>query len=606
MYVLGINAAFHDSSACILKDGQLLAAAEDERFTHVKHGKRPIPFSTYELPFHAIDYCLGVAGIHINDVDHFAYSFDPYLLLDDKHRAAGYMKLPLKPGEANLNGWSNPWDPLFLTYIINAPAQLADGWPHHLQPRFIGAKIDPAKWHFVDHHLSHASSAFHVSPFEEAAVMTIDGRGERATTSYYVGAGNKLTLLGQVNMPHSLGLLYEEMTTHLGFLHSSDEYKVMALASYGKPEFADIFRRIIRVEDDGRYEIDRINFETAFGPMRKKGDAFEAHHFNIAHSLQLVLQETVMQLATWLHRRTGLDNLCMAGGVALNCVMNAHLRDHGPFRQIWVQPAAGDAGTALGAALLVDPVTQASDRRIFAMDHVYWGPEYSDEAIEKFLKWSKVPYRRLSNVAKEAAKMLADDKIIGWYQGRMEFGPRALGSRSILASPIHADMQARLNEVKDREDFRPVAPVVLEEEAAKWFEGARYSPFMLFVYPVKEKMADRIPAVRHVDGTARIQTVNARQHPQYHALLKEFYALTGVPVLVNTSFNTLGKPIVSSPRDAIECFWTSPFDALVIGSFLVEKKQGVKDSAKEASNSSAGDEMVMGVGTEDVTSPWEG
>jgi carbamoyltransferase len=202
--------------------------------------------------------------------------------------------------------------------------------------------------------------------------------------------------------------------------------------------------------------------------------------------------------------------------------------------------------------------------------------------------------------------MLADDKIIGWYQGRMEFGPRALGSRSILASPIHADMQARLNEVKDREDFRPVAPVVLEEEAAKWFEGARYSPFMLFVYPVKEKMADRIPAVRHVDGTARIQTVNARQHPQYHALLKEFYALTGVPVLVNTSFNTLGKPIVSSPRDAIECFWTSPFDALVIGSFLVEKKQGVKDSAKEASNSSAGDEMVMGVGTEDVTSPWEG
>lgn len=593
MYILGINAAFHDSAACILKDGQLLAAAEDERFTHIKHGKRPVPFTTFELPFHAIDYCLGVAGIHINDVDHFAYSFDPYLLLDDNHLASGYIKLPLKPGEMSLNGWSNPWDPLFLTYIVNAPAQLADGWPHHLQPRFIGAKIDADKWHFVDHHLSHAASAFLVSPFEEAAVMTIDGRGEKATTSYYVGKGNTLTLLGQVDMPHSLGLLYEQMTTHLGFLHSSDEYKVMALASYGKPEFADVFRDIIHFSDDGTYHIDNLDFEKVFGPMRKKGDTFQAHHFNIAHSLQIVLQETVLRLATWLHRETGLDKLCMAGGVALNCVMNGYLRDHGPFRQVWVQPAAGDAGTALGAALWIDSITRQSDRRVFSMEHAYWGPEYSDDAIEKFLKWSKVPYRKLDDVAKEAAEMLAADKIIGWYQGRMEFGPRALGSRSILASPISPDMQARLNEVKDREDFRPVAPVVLEEEAPKWFEGADYSPFMLFVYPVKEEMADRIPAVRHVDGTARIQTVNADQHALYHALLREFYALTGVPVLVNTSFNTLGKPIVSSPRDAIECFWTSPFDALIIGSFVVEKKQRAGQSETVSSAASLGNEMLL-------------
>ena len=592
MYTLGINAAFHDSAACIVKNGRLLAAAEEERFTHVKHGKRPVPFSTYELPFHSIDYCLNAAGIHIDEVDHFAYSFDPYILLGDEYRRASHIKLPLKPGEVGSGGWLNPWDPLFLASIVNAPAQLQDGWPHHLQKRFLGAKVDPAKWHFVDHHLSHAASAFHASPYTEAAVMTIDGRGEKATTSYYAGSDNDLTCLGQVEMPHSLGLLYERMTTYLGFLHSSDEYKVMALASYGRPVFADVFRDVIHVEADGKYRIDDLDFVAAFGPARRKGDPFGKHEFNIAHSLQLVLQETVLRLATWLYERTGLDKLCLAGGVALNCVMNACLRDRGPFRNIWVQPAAGDAGTALGAALWIDSRERNTRERAFQMDHVYWGPEYSDEAIEKFLKWAKVPYRKLGDVAREAAQLLATDKIIGWYQGRMEFGPRALGSRSILASPIHAAMQARLNEVKDREDFRPVAPAVLEEDAPDWFEGAKDSPFMLFVHPVKESMADKIPAVRHVDGTARIQTVNAGQHPLYYALLKEFKALTGVPVLVNTSFNTLGKPIVSSPRDAIECFWTSPFDALVIGSFLIEKKPGVGKSIDHVSMNTMADELV--------------
>jgi carbamoyltransferase len=572
MYTLGINAVFHDSAACLIRDGVLLAAAEEERFTHIKHGKRPVPFSTYELPFHAIDYCLGVAGIHLNDVDHIAYSFNPYILLD-KHRHDTDIKLPLRPTGASFNGWMNPWDPLFLSYIINSPAQLADGYPHHLQPRFIGAKPNEHKWHFVDHHLSHAASAFHASPFKKAAVMTIDGRGEKATTAYYIGEGNALTSIGQVNMPHSLGLLYEKMTTYLGFLHSSDEYKVMALASYGKPVYADIFREMIHVGENGEYRIDDVDFSELFGPARKKGDEFGEQQFNIAHSLQKVLQETVLKLATWLHERTGLEDLCMAGGVALNCVMNAHVRDHGPFKNIWVQPAAGDAGTALGAALWVDAQERNTDERKFTMDHAYWGPDFSDDAIERFLKWAKVPYRKLDDVAVETAQILADNKIIGWYQGRMEFGPRALGSRSILASPINPDMQARLNEVKDREDFRPVAPAVLEEDAPGWFDQARYSPFMLFVYPVRPAAADKIPAVRHVDGTARIQTVNQRQHPRYYELLKEFKKLTGVPVLVNTSFNTLGKPIVSTPRDAIECFWSSPFDALVMGSFLVEKSR---------------------------------
>lgn len=579
MYTLGINAVFHDSAACLVKDGKLIAAAEEERFTDIKHGKRPVPFSTYELPFHTIDYCLSVADIHINDIDHFAYSFDPYLLLSERRIAGETISLPLRPSSVHNDEWLNPWDPLFLSYIVNAPSQLADGWPHHLQRRFLGARINADKWHFVEHHLSHAASAFHASPYDDAAVMTIDGRGEKATTAYYVGNGNDLERIGQVEMPHSLGLLYERLTTHLGFLHSSDEYKVMALASYGKPRYVDVFRNMIHVGFDGTYTIDDVRLEDVLGPARKKGDLFEARHFDMAHSLQYVLQETVLELTEWLHSRTGLDTLCMAGGVALNCVLNAWLRDRGSFKNIWVQPASGDSGTALGAALWVDAHKRNASTREFVMDHVYWGPDYDDSTVERFLKWAKVPYRKMDDVSVETARLLADDKIVGWFQGRMEFGPRALGSRSILASPLNATMQARLNEVKDREDFRPVAPVVLEEDAGLWFEEASYSPFMLFVYPVKESAGDRIPAVRHVDGTARIQTVNKDQHPAYYSLLQAFKDLTGVPVLVNTSFNTLGKPIVCTPRDAIECFWSSPFDALVIGSFLIEKMPYAKSDA---------------------------
>lgn len=572
MYTLGINAVFHDSAACIIKDGILLAAAEDERFTHIKHGKRPIPFSTYELPFHAIDYCLKIAGIHLNDVNHIAYSFDPHLLLGDKYKDQSNISLPLHPSlQPKQDEWLSEWDPLFLSSIVNAPGQLIDGYPHHLQKRFKGAVMDNHRWHFVEHHLSHAASAFHPSPFKNAAVLTLDGRGEKATTTYNVGRENGLVRMGEVDLPHSLGLLYERVTTYLGFLHSSDEYKVMALASYGKPVFVKDFREMINVKPNGQYTIDDERLEERFGPARLRDGEFTQHHFNIAHSLQVVLEETVLELLNWFQKETGEKNLCMAGGVALNCVLNARVRDRGPFKNIWVQPAAGDAGTALGAAIWADAKHRNSKQKDFYMDHAYWGPEYSDAEIEKFLQWAKVPYKRMSDVAEETAEILADDKIIGWFQGRMEFGPRALGSRSILASPINPSMQSRLNEVKDREDFRPVAPVVLEEDAGEWFEGAKYSPYMLFVYDVKPDKADKIPAVRHVDGTARIQTINEGQHPAYYKLLKAFKDKTGVPVLVNTSFNTLGKPIVCSPRDAIECFWTSPFDALVIGSFLMEK-----------------------------------
>jgi carbamoyltransferase len=475
---------------------------------------------------------------------------------------------PLPEGESY-------WDGLFLSSIVNAPGQLADGAPHHPKARFRGVTAQgPYRWHFVAHHLAHAASAFHPSPYRRAAVLTLDGRGEKATTGYAVGDGNRLEWLGQVHMPHSLGILYEQVTGYLGFLHSCDEYKVMALASFGKPRFVKEFRDIVRLGPAGQYVIAPPRLEERFGPPRLRGGPLDQRHYDVAHSLQVVLEETVLELAGWLHNESGCADLCMAGGVALNCVMNARLRDRGPFRDIWVQPAAGDAGTALGAALWVDARERGSSERPYTMDHAFLGPEYTDDEIEAFLRWSKLPYRKLADVAGDTADLLVRDKVIGWFQGRLEFGPRALGARSILASPIHADMQARLNDIKDREDFRPVAPVVLEEEAGNWFVGARVSPFMLFVFDVPPEKADRIPAVRHVDGTARIQTINRAQNPRYYDLLKAFAARTGVPVLVNTSFNTRGEPIVCTPRDAVESFWTSPLDALVIGSFLVEKAQG--------------------------------
>jgi carbamoyltransferase len=573
MYTLGINAVYHDSAACLVRDGVVLAASEEERFTHRKHAKRPVPFSTWELPYHAIDDCLRQAGITLAEVDHVAYSYDPFLLLNRDRRGAT-IALPLEPSAHPVPAeYEAAWDPLFLASIVNAPRQLADGAPHHLRERFRGVRPDgPFRWHFVAHHLAHAASAFHVSPFEQAAVMTLDGRGEKATTGYAIGRGNDLEWIGQVHMPHSLGLLYEQVTDYLGFLHSSDEYKVMALASFGKPRYVAEFREIVQLGAEGQYTIGPLDLEGRFGPRRRRGGPLEDRHFDIAHSLQVVLEETVVEIAQWLHQASGCTDLCMAGGVALNCVMNARVRDRGPFEHIWVQPAAGDAGTALGAAVWIDAKERGDGSGPYTMDHAYLGPSFGDDEIEAFLRWSKLPYRRLDDVAAQTAEILARDEVIGWFQGRMEFGPRALGSRSILASPIHAEMQARLNEIKDREDFRPVAPVVLEEEAGEWFVGAGVSPFMLFIHDVRPEKADRIPAVRHTDGTARIQTVNRAQHPLYYDLIKAFAARTGVPVLVNTSFNTRGEPIVCTPRDAVESFWTSPLDALVIGTFLLEKR----------------------------------
>jgi len=349
MITLGINAAFHDPAACLVKDGRVLAAAEEERFNRVKHGKRPIPFSAYELPFHAIDFCLAEAGLALRDVDQVGYSFDPYPLLDAPDAAT--VPLPVKPGAVRpKEAWGSPWDPLFLCYVLNAPMQLIDGAPHHLEKRFKGATPERPRWTFVRHHLAHAASAFHASPYESAAVMTLDGRGENTTTSYGLGEGTSLRLLGEVGMPHSLGLLYEEVTEYLGFLRSCDEYKVMALASYGRPRFASAFRELIRPGDKGSYTVEAARLVERFGPPRRRGQPLEPRHFDLARSLQDALEEAALGLALWLRRESGEARLALAGGVALNCVMNARLRDSGIFESVWVQPAAGDAGTALGAA----------------------------------------------------------------------------------------------------------------------------------------------------------------------------------------------------------------------------------------------------------------
>ncbi len=574
MYILGINAAYHDSAACLVKDGKVIAAAEEERFTGIKHGKRPVPFSTYELPYHAIDYCLREAGLTLSDVDHIAYSYNPFLLLEENGGEA-VITLPLEPGAHPVSApWESAWEPLFLSSIVNAPRQLNDGAPFHLKMRL--KKIQgkqPYQWHFVDHHVAHASSAFFASPFNKAAVLTLDGRGEKITTSYSIGDGSRLERFEEVAVPHSLGLFYEQVTTYLGFLHSSDEYKVMALASFGRPVYVNEFRKIIQIRENGQYIIQNSQLEELFGPARLRGEAFEPRHYDVARSLQVVLEETVLHIIHWLNKVTGEDNLCMAGGVALNCVMNACLRDRGPFKNIWIQPAAGDAGTAMGAALWVDASERNGfyDNRDYVMEHAFLGPQYSDNEIEQYLSWSKLPYRKLSNIPEEVADILVRDKVIGWFQGRMEYGPRALGARSIIASPLSESMQSRLNEIKDREDFRPVAPVVLEEEAAKWFVNGGKSPFMLFVYRVRPEKAGLIPAVCHIDGTARIQTIRKEHNPGYYNLISAFKGQTGVPILINTSFNTRGKPIVCTPRDALECFWTSPIDALVIGSYILEK-----------------------------------
>jgi carbamoyltransferase len=538
--VLGINAVFHDPAAALVVDGVVVAAAEEERFTRRKHGKDPVAFSTWELPIQAARWCLAQAGLSPDAVDAVGYSYHPRWAAPTN-------------GDLTAHGWED----LRTLYVQRAPLFLRAALPG----------LDPARVRFVPHHVAHAASAYLAAPFDRASVLVLDGRGER--TSHLAGRAEngRLAVLRCQPLPHSLGLFYEAATEHLGFRRASDEYKVMALASYGTPRFLDAMRAAVRTDGRGGYATDPVDW-AGLVPRRTPETAWGAAHADLAASVQTRLEEVLLELAHWLYAETGIARLAYAGGVALNCVANARLRREGPFEDVWIQPAAGDAGTALGAALYV---AEALGDRIADVRSVALGRGFGDAELAEALLGAPVPHERPARLAETVADVLAADGVVAWFQGRSEFGPRALGHRSLLADPRRPGNVERLNVVKGREQFRPVAPMVLLEDAAEIFDGPIPSPYMLFTHRVRRGWAERIPAVVHVDGTARVQTVDRRTEPLVAGLLAAFAARTGVPVLVNTSLNTAGRPIVDDPRDALECFGAAPIDALVVGPYLLRR-----------------------------------
>jgi carbamoyltransferase len=540
MRVLGINALFHDPAAALVMDGRIVAAAEEERFSRRKHGKRPLPFSAWELPELSARWCLEQAGLTPAELDAVAYSYDPELA---------------RP--ADQLGLDDPWDHLRQEYARRAPEFLAEALPG----------LDPAKVRFVPHHVAHAASAGQASPYPDCAVLVLDGRGECGSHLAGRYANRELAVLGTQSLPDSLGLFYEELTQHLGFLRSSDEFKVMALASYGRPRFAERLREYVHPEGEGGFRARPVPWSSLV-PPRAAGDPWTQDHADAAASAQACLEEVLLGLARWLHERTGEEVLTLAGGVALNCVANTRLHREGPFRRVWVQPAAGDAGTALGAALHVAHQKETVE----PMPTAALGRGWSDDELREWLERAAVPYEEPADIADTVADELARDGIVAWFQGRSEYGPRALGHRSLLAHPGHPGNLERLNAVKGREEFRPVAPMVPAERAAELFDGPLPSPYMLFVHEVAAEWRDRIPAVVHVDGTARIQTVEREAEPLVARMIDGFERRTGLPVVVNTSLNTAGRPMVDDPRDALECFGSAPVDLLALGPFAIRRK----------------------------------
>jgi carbamoyltransferase len=541
MRVLGVNAIFHDPSAALVVDGQIVAAAEEERFSRRKHGKRPVPFSAWELPELSARWCLAEAGLRPEDLDAVAYSFDPALA---------------KPVEGD------PWDHLRLTYAERAPQFLAAALPG----------LDPEQVRFVPHHVAHAASAALAAPHGDCAVLVLDGRGESASHLAGRYRRGRLETLAQQQLPNSLGLLYESLTEHLGFLRSSDEFKVMALASYGRPRFLEELRELVRTDGTGGFVAGSLDWNRWAPPRSSSDTDWGGAHADLAASVQLRLEEVLVELAGWLHEQTGERVLTMAGGTALNCVANSRIWRETPFEEVWVQPAAGDAGTSLGAALQVGA---DGGQLPEPMSGAALGRGWSDDELAGWLRGAAVPFSTpadLSELAGAVADVLAMNGVVAWFAGRSEFGPRALGHRSLLANPTLASNLERLNDVKGREQFRPVAPMVLAERAADIFtSGPIPSPYMLFVHDVRPEWRERIPAVVHVDGTARIQTVDDAGNPGIAALLRAFEARTGVPVVVNTSLNTAGRPMVDDPRDALELFGSAPVDLLVMGPHLVRR-----------------------------------
>jgi carbamoyltransferase len=542
MRVLGINAVFHDPAAALVVDGVPVAAGEEERFSRRKHGKRPLPFSAWETPDLAARWCLESTGVGAEELDAVTYSFDPAL-----HRPAEEL------------GLSDPWDWLRRRYVDSAGRFLAEALPG----------FDPDRLVYVPHHVAHAASAGLAAPFAgECAVLVLDGRGERHSHLAGVYRDGVLQPLCSQSLPESVGLVYEEVTDHLGFLRSSDEYKVMALASYGTPRHAEQLREFVHATGDGGFRASGIDWNV-FAKRRDPSEDWTDDHADLAASVQQVLEDTLLELAGWLHERTGQRHLALAGGVALNCVANTRVFAQSAFEQVWVQPAAGDAGTALGGALTV--ARSGGDRPV-PMTSAALGRGFDDATIEAALRTARVPFERPDDVADAVAQALAANGIVAWFQGRSEYGPRALGHRSLLAHPGHERNLNRLNDVKGREQFRPVAPMVRVDRAAEIFRrGPLPSPYMLFVHDVDERWRSRIPAVVHVDGTARIQTVDPTTEPLVARMLDRFEQRTGLPVVVNTSLNTAGRPMVDDLKDVLECFGSTPVDLLAVGPFVVRR-----------------------------------
>lgn len=570
MYILGITSFAHESSCSLIKDGCIKAVMEEERFNREKH--------TWKYPRHAIEHCLAGEGISIYDVDHITFFWNPY------KEICGNAAHVLRFFPKSLNLITAPSGGDALTFSVRVAAMSRIG--QEIKDHFNLER--PPKVHFIEHHLAHAASAFFVSGFKEAAILTVDGRGESTSTMISVGKGNKITKLNQIQVPHSLGHLYAAITDYLGFKPFFDEWKVMGMSAYGKDTFRDVFENMVHFTDDGEYRLNLkyFLFHThgqsrwvsdflikKLGPKRGRNDVYEQRHFDIAFGLQKIVEQAGVQLARGLFKMTGLPNLCLTGGVVLNCLMNKKILEETDFQDFFIQPIANDAGTSLGSALFFY-------RQILGQNHcerfssIYLGPAYSNEEIEKVLIKKGIHYKKCADIAKETAFHVAQGKITGWFQGHMEAGPRALGNRSIVGDPRDASMKDRLNaRVKKREFFRPFAPSILEEKVEEYFviPKKQLSPYMILIGDVKEKKRAVIPAVTHADGTARVHTVNKDINPRYWQLIHEFEKITGVPVLLNTSFNE-NEPIVCTPEDAVNCFLRTDFDVLAIGDFLVIKE----------------------------------
>jgi carbamoyltransferase len=594
MRILGLSAFYHDSAAALIVDGEVIAAAQEERFTRIKHDS--------EFPEAAVRYCLEAGGCNLADIDNVAFYEKPFIKFER------LLESYLATAPSGFKSFAKAV-PVWIKEKLFQKSMLTDAL------RAFDPTFSPEKLLFAEHHQSHAASAFYPSPFEEAAVLTADGVGEWATTSLSLGEGNALRTIKEISFPHSLGLLYSAFTYYLGFKVNSGEYKVMGLAPYGEPRFAQtILDNLIDLKDDGSFWLDMRYFdyvgglrmtnarfhELFDGPPHEAEKPLDQRHMDLAASVQAVVEEAMLRLARAAARETGRRNLCLAGGVALNCVANGHILRDGAFDRVWIQPAAGDAGGALGAALaayhwhLGQPrqVTKAMD----GMKGSYLGPSFENSQIESRLTAQGAVLHKLSaeELIERTASLLSEGQAVGWFQGRMEFGPRALGGRSILGDPRSPNMQRTLNlKVKYRESFRPFAPSVLSNSVSDWFELDCESPYMLLVAGVADSkrraMSDaeealfgidqlnvvrsEIPAVTHVDYSARVQTVHEETNPRYHALLTAFAARTGCPVLVNTSFNVRGEPIVATPEDAFRCFMGCELDALAIGDFLLLKTE---------------------------------